>query len=173
MKILTSKEHEAEKQLTVPKPERLPYAFDLLYDLKTMKDVEDVAYGRPSRCNVTPRELAKVFLDYNIPIPKCLAHVIDERYAKEREVEKQPIAPEPYQHPLAIKGHVYRITNSRDGSEVEYFAVRDLPGGNILLYSLDTGEVWNHTSTFGVSADRWKDITARVYLNTDGLEEMK
>ncbi len=171
MKMQTSKERRTQERPLVPEPERLPYAFDLLYDLKTMRDVEDVAYGRPSRCNVTSRELAKVFLDYNIPIPKCLAHVIDERYAKEREVEKQPIAPEPYQHPKAIPSHVYMITRGGLKGGKYYAVVDSTRVGEVRLYNLDGGGRWSKSSAVGGDNEQWVDITGQVYLNTDELEE--
>ncbi|MCP3670941.1 MAG: hypothetical protein GY814_11015 [Gammaproteobacteria bacterium] len=88
--------------------------------------------------------------------------------SKEREAQKQPTPPEPYQHPKAIKGHVYMMTQKGEGFGDKYFAVHDYPDGNILLYSIDYGWIWDDSSTFGSNTE-WKDITSKVYLNTDEL----
>ncbi len=94
--------------------------------------------------------------------------------SKEREVKKQPLAPEPYQHPPAILSHVYMITRSitsvGDWEGTMHYAVKDYHHSTVRLYSLDDGIMWASESTFGDSDNEWVDITSKVYLNTDGLE---
>lgn len=51
---------------------KLPYDFDLLYDVKSMRDVEDIAAGRPSRCEVTREELIALFKRLDMHVPSCL-----------------------------------------------------------------------------------------------------
>ncbi|MCP4489305.1 MAG: hypothetical protein GY820_18635 [Gammaproteobacteria bacterium] len=92
--------------------------------------------------------------------------------SKEREVEKQPTVPEPYQHPPAIQGHVYMITRGMLKG-TKYYAVLGNEIGQVRLYNLDSGVRWSTCSTFENSTHQWKDITDKVYLNTDGLEDQK
>ncbi len=80
------------------------------------------------------------------------------------------VTSEPYQHPAAIPGHIYMITNDRGYKEMPYYAVFDKLADKVRLYSLCSGTAWSSTSTFGDSMDHWKDITDKVYLNTDDLE---
>ncbi|MCP4495057.1 MAG: hypothetical protein GY820_48320 [Gammaproteobacteria bacterium] len=98
--------------------------------------------------------------------------------SKDREVEKQPNVSEPYQHPPAIQGHVYMITRSKIDrlKGAKYHAVLDNTADEVRLYSLHRGDSWSHHSAFGVSGgffstDEWVDITDKVYLNTDELDE--
>ncbi len=93
--------------------------------------------------------------------------------SKERRTQEQPLVPEPYQHPKAIPGRVYIITNERGYRGVQYYAVRDAPLGQVRLYRLDWGTVWCSNSTFGDPENEWKDITDKVYLNTDELESQQ
>ncbi len=96
--------------------------------------------------------------------------------SKGRGSEKQSTAPEPYQHPKAIKGHVYMITRSPISRQKgqRYYAVLDSAVGKVRLYNLDSGVVWSNENTFGVFREsQWVDITDKVYLNTDGLEDQK
>jgi len=51
---------------------KLPYDFDLLYDVKTYQDVEDVALGQPTRCEGTPEDLVRLFLVHEMEVPKSL-----------------------------------------------------------------------------------------------------
>ncbi|MCP3668977.1 MAG: hypothetical protein GY814_00765 [Gammaproteobacteria bacterium] len=95
--------------------------------------------------------------------------------SKEREAQKQPPAPESYQHPKPIPGHVYMVTRSKIDRLVgaKYHAVMDNTVGDVRLYRLGEGVVWCTASTFGVSNNhyQWKDINDQVYLNTDDLED--
>ncbi len=90
--------------------------------------------------------------------------------SKEREAEKQLTVVEPYRHPPAIRGHVYMITRGvlRGG---RYYAVMDSMVDEVRLYCVNGGVVRCNKSAFGYSMDQWKDITDKVYLNTDDLEE--
>jgi len=54
------------------KLKKLPYEFDLLYDIKTLKDVEDIAHGRPTGCEGSVEDLIKLFKESNLPVPDCL-----------------------------------------------------------------------------------------------------
>ncbi|MCP4079449.1 MAG: hypothetical protein GY743_04310 [Planctomycetaceae bacterium] len=96
--------------------------------------------------------------------------------SKEREAGKQLPVPEPYQHPKAIKGHVYMVTRHWSPTIVsgyegaKYYAVMGNGIGEVRLYSLNTGVRWCNKSTFGASDNEWEDITDQVYLNTDELE---
>ncbi|MCP3675411.1 MAG: hypothetical protein GY829_13180 [Gammaproteobacteria bacterium] len=62
------------------------------------------------------------------------------------------------------------ITNDRGWKESRYYAVFDRLADKVRLYNLDTGFAWSNISTFGDSNNQWKDITDKVYLNTDELE---
>ena len=53
----------------------LPYVFDLLYDIKTMKDVEKVAKGWPIATKATPEDLVSLFLSEGIELPEYLKGV--------------------------------------------------------------------------------------------------
>ncbi|MCP3674875.1 MAG: hypothetical protein GY829_10465 [Gammaproteobacteria bacterium] len=93
--------------------------------------------------------------------------------SKERRTQEQPLVPESYQHPKAIRGHVYMISRRRLASAnkgTKYYAVMDNEIGEVRLYSLSEGVRWCNKSTFGDSDYEWKDITDKVYLNTDELE---
>ncbi len=96
--------------------------------------------------------------------------------SKEREATTLVNTIVPYQHPEAIQGHVYMInfrSPARGPTGGKYYAVSD---GNIVgairLYNLDGGGIWSNTSTFGSDNEQWIDVTDKVYLNTDELEEM-
>ncbi len=95
--------------------------------------------------------------------------------SKERRTQEQPLVPESYQHPKAIRGHVYLITRSslsnREG--LKYYAVFDKLADTVRLYNLDSGLVWSSLSTFGNCEHEWKDITDKVYLNTDEVESQQ
>jgi hypothetical protein len=51
---------------------KLPYAFDLLYDIKTMEEVESIARGEPHKSNVRPESLVTLFLELGLEVPSCL-----------------------------------------------------------------------------------------------------
>ena len=40
--------------------EELPYIFDLLYDIKTREDINDILEGRPTRCSCTKTQLLEL-----------------------------------------------------------------------------------------------------------------
>ncbi len=93
--------------------------------------------------------------------------------SKERRAQEQPLVPESYQHPKAIRGHVYMISRRRlTGGDkgTKYYAVVDNEINEVRLYSLSEGVRWCAASTFGDYDYEWKDITDKVYLNTDDLE---
>lgn len=52
----------------------LPYVFDLLFDIKTLADVERAVRGE-HRTDVTPQELLEVFKENDLDIPECLLGV--------------------------------------------------------------------------------------------------
>ncbi len=90
--------------------------------------------------------------------------------SKERRTQEQPLVPESYQHPKAIKGHVYMIASATGRKGAKYHAVWDSIVGEVRLYRVESGDRWSNTSTFGDCEHEWKDITDKVYLNTDELE---
>ncbi len=90
--------------------------------------------------------------------------------SKERRTQEQPLVSEPYQHPKALAGHVYMITNDRGYKGRKYYAVQDDASISARLYNLDSGFRWSSGSTFGDGTHQWEDITNKVYLNTDELE---
>lgn len=47
--------------------------FDLLYDVKTMADVETIAKGEAHCSDADPEELATLFKDLKLPLPDCLS----------------------------------------------------------------------------------------------------
>ncbi len=51
---------------------RLPYDFDLLYDIKYMYQVERVCKGLPTGSSATPRELRELFIDLEMELPDFL-----------------------------------------------------------------------------------------------------
>jgi len=59
---------------------KLPYVFDLLYDIKYMYEVESIAKGFPSASDATPEDLVELFERQNMPIPECLEHSPRYRY---------------------------------------------------------------------------------------------
>ncbi|MCP3672488.1 MAG: hypothetical protein GY814_19060 [Gammaproteobacteria bacterium] len=90
--------------------------------------------------------------------------------SKERRTQEQPLVPKPYRHPKALAGHVYMITNDRGYKGRKYYAVQnDASIWSVRLYNLGSGFRWSKGSTFGSNTE-WKDITDKVYLNTDELE---
>ena len=48
-------------------------SFDLLYDMKTMDDVEKVANGESHCFNTSIEEVADTFLSLGIELPNCLS----------------------------------------------------------------------------------------------------
>jgi hypothetical protein len=55
------------------KNRNLPYSFDLLYDVKTMKDVEMIASEQAHHSDATPEELVSLFIEEELPTPECLS----------------------------------------------------------------------------------------------------
>lgn len=55
--------------------ERLPYVFDLLYDLKHMDEVKAIAAGEPRASSATPEDLKKLFISQGMEVPECLENV--------------------------------------------------------------------------------------------------
>jgi len=51
---------------------KLPYVFDLFFDVKTMEQVERIARGEGDHSSATPYELYEMFEGQNLPIPECL-----------------------------------------------------------------------------------------------------
>ena len=43
--------------------ERLPYPFDLHYDIKHMWEIEAIAKGKPHSSDATPEELVELFIE--------------------------------------------------------------------------------------------------------------
>ena len=54
----------------------LPYDFDLVYDIKSMMDIEMIAKGEPHRSDASPSDLVEMFQDLKLPVPKCLEGVL-------------------------------------------------------------------------------------------------
>ena len=52
--------------------DKLPYVFDLLFDIKTMSEIERIANGDSSHSDATSQDLIDLFIELNISIPKCL-----------------------------------------------------------------------------------------------------
>ena len=52
--------------------EKLPYVFDLTYDIKTMEDVELIASGEPHCSSASPDDLVNMFIALKMEVPKCL-----------------------------------------------------------------------------------------------------
>jgi hypothetical protein len=74
----------------------LPYEFDLLYDIKTMDDVEAIAKGLPHHSSdiVSPYELADLFIELGLELPDCLKNVKrEELRLPESNKRKSPIVP--------------------------------------------------------------------------------
>ena len=46
----------------------LPYIFDLLYDIKTIEDIQDIMQGNPTRCTCSKKELIELAqeIDYEL-----------------------------------------------------------------------------------------------------------
>ena len=56
--------------------EKLPYDFDLMYDLKLMSEVEAVCRGEcPAGTDATPEDLLEMFMLLELEIPECLKSV--------------------------------------------------------------------------------------------------
>ncbi len=57
----------------------LPYEFDLLYDIKTLEQVEWVMEGTGGWTDATPHDLYELFLEYpSLDMPKSLLAWKDE-----------------------------------------------------------------------------------------------
>lgn len=52
--------------------DKLPYSFDLYWDIKTMEDVEEVANGSFNPSGIDGDDLADEFKKLGLPIPDCL-----------------------------------------------------------------------------------------------------
>jgi len=52
--------------------DKLPYVFDLLYDIKHLEEVEIIARGEASHSDADPYELLNLFEKEGLEIPKCL-----------------------------------------------------------------------------------------------------
>lgn len=50
----------------------LPYDFDLLWDIKTLDQIERIAKGIPTHSDAIPSDLVKLYKQLNMAIPKCL-----------------------------------------------------------------------------------------------------
>jgi hypothetical protein len=57
---------------------RLPYPFDLLYDVKTMRDVEAIAKGEGHCSDATPDDLIELFIAQDLEVPECLLAHLDK-----------------------------------------------------------------------------------------------
>jgi hypothetical protein len=51
----------------------LPYDFDLLYDIKTMQEIEAIANDEGSHSDASPDDLVTLFKDNDLPVPDCLS----------------------------------------------------------------------------------------------------
>jgi hypothetical protein len=69
--IITS-DFKKHKRLTMSEKERLPYSFDLHYDIKYMSEVEDIAKGNPHSSDATPEDLVELFIELELDVPECL-----------------------------------------------------------------------------------------------------
>jgi len=58
---------------------KLPYKFDLLYDIKYMYEVEQIANGKPSSSDAEPSDLVELFLSLRMKVPHCLKGVLINR----------------------------------------------------------------------------------------------
>lgn len=50
----------------------LPYEFDLFYDIKTMKQVQNIAEGKPDCSDAEPEDLVTLFNELELEVPECL-----------------------------------------------------------------------------------------------------
>ena len=50
----------------------LPYDFDLLWDVKTLAEVEIIAAGEGHCSSAKPEDLLALFLDLELEVPECL-----------------------------------------------------------------------------------------------------
>jgi len=75
------------------KKKRLPYDFDLYYDVKYMYEVEMIAKGEPHCSDADGYDLYKMFSDLGMEIPDCLlefsASVEVERLNRVEELEER------------------------------------------------------------------------------------
>lgn len=55
--------------------EKLPYSFDLHWDVKTLDDVERIAKGQGHCSSARPEDLVELFLDLEMEVPACLEGV--------------------------------------------------------------------------------------------------
>ena len=53
----------------------LPYDFDLLYDIKHMSEIENIASGGAHASNATPEDLVNLFVSNKLDVPQCLKAV--------------------------------------------------------------------------------------------------
>lgn len=51
----------------------LPSVFDLLYDIKTLDDVECIANGSPHASDADPEDLVTLFKEQGMDVPNCLS----------------------------------------------------------------------------------------------------
>ena len=51
---------------------KLPYDFDLLFDVKTLEDVKIIANYGPHCSDASPQDLANLFITLGLDLPPCL-----------------------------------------------------------------------------------------------------
>ena len=67
---------------------RLPYIFDLMYDVKDLEQVSRIANGAPDSSDATPTDLLALFISEGLEIPSCLSEVHSVVREKEKEGEE-------------------------------------------------------------------------------------